>query len=82
MSIQVLAVPLTKRFDCPDGQHGGRCDAYEEAKACLKKARTPRTYLQSHLDEISWRICKKNHQQDLLCAFLDVVAMQYLYSWN
>jgi len=44
--------------------------AWIEGKAVIKRARYPTVDLQSHLDEVSWRMLRKNHNEGLFAAFL------------
>lgn len=44
--------------------------AWIEGKAFIKRARYPTVNLQSHLDEVSWRMLRRNHPDGLFSAFL------------
>ena len=51
--------------------------AWVDAKAWLKKVRYPSPFIQSHLDEISWRKYNKGNILGLLHVFLTDVAQFY-----
>ena len=51
--------------------------SWKEGKLWLKRVRRPSHLLQSHLDEVAWRMNTKNHPSGLLGAFLEDVAKHY-----
>ena len=50
---------------------------WKECKLWLKGVRKPNHLVQTHLDELSWRMNNVNNQDSLLVAFLKSVAMHY-----